>query len=161
MLALGNRLAIYLNDHLAGATVGAELARRAAAANRDTSYAAVLDAIAEEIAQDRQTLIDVMERLSIGRDRLKAGLSWGAEKVGRFKLNGQLLGYSPLSRLEEIEALMLGVDGKLALWQALHSTHGADERLQGIDFDELAKRARGQRRRLDRLRARAAEEALG
>ncbi len=33
-----SRLSIYLNDHLAGATVGVELARRAAGSNRPTDY---------------------------------------------------------------------------------------------------------------------------
>jgi hypothetical protein len=36
-------LAIYLNDHLAGATVGRDLSRRAAASNRYTSYGPSLD----------------------------------------------------------------------------------------------------------------------
>jgi hypothetical protein len=36
LLGLGeDRLSIYLNDHLAGSTVGADLARRAARNNRD------------------------------------------------------------------------------------------------------------------------------
>ena len=161
MLGLGDdRLSIYLNDHLAGATVGANLARRAAASNAGTGYGSVLEAIANEIEEDRAALLHVMQRLAVGQDHLKTTLAWGAEKVGRLKLNGQLLGYSPLSRLEEIEALSLGVEGKLALWRALRSTHGSDARLGGVDLDELIDRARSQRRRLERLRTRAADEAL-
>jgi hypothetical protein len=161
MLGLGgDRLAIYLNDHLAGATVGVNLARRTAASNRDSSYGEVLAALAEEIEQDRRSLLDVMEQLSIGQDRLKVALSWGAEQAGRFKLNGQLLGYSPLSRLEELEALSLGVEGKNALWLTLRRTHGDDPRLAGVDFDELIERARSQRRRLERQRRNAADEAF-
>jgi hypothetical protein len=161
MLGLGDdRLSIYLNDHLAGATAGVELARRTAASNRSTRYGAVLEAIAEEIEEDRRTLLDLMERLSVGRDRLKIAVAWGAEKAGRLKLNGELLRYSPLSRLEELEGLSLGVEGKLALWQALRRTHGDDRRLRGVDFEELIKRARSQRQRLERQRRRAADEAL-
>jgi hypothetical protein len=162
MLGLGeDRLSIYLNDHLAGATAAASLARRAAGNNRSTGYGDVLEALAEEIEDDRRTLVAVMERLSVGQDRVKVVLGWGAEKVGRLKLNGELLGYSPLSRLEELEALSLGVEGKLALWKALDRTLGSDPRLQDVDFDELVERARSQRRRLERQRARAADEALG
>ena len=102
-----------------------------------------------------------MRRLSVGHDHLKTALAWGAERAGRLKFNGQLLGYSPLSRLEEIEALSLGVEGKLALWRALRSTQGSDPRLAEVDLDELIDRARSQRRRLERLRTRAADEALG
>src|SRR5436305_124807 len=133
MLGLGgDRLAIYLNDHLAGATAGVELARRSAGSNRTTSYGPVLDTLANEIEADRKTLMEIMRRLSVRPDRLKIVVSWGAEKAGRLKLNGEILRYSPLSRLEELEALTLGVQGKLALWQALRHTHGGDPRLRGI-----------------------------
>jgi hypothetical protein len=155
-----DRLSIYLNDHLAGATAGVELARRAAASNRSTGYGPVLAKLAEEIEEDRQTLLDLMQRLSVSPDRVKMLLSWSAEKAGRLKLNGQLVGYSPLSRLEELEFLAVGVEGKLALWQALRHTHGGDPRLRGIGLQNLIERARSQRRRLERQRRRAAEEAL-
>jgi hypothetical protein len=155
-----DRLSIYLNDHLAGATAGVELARRVAGSNRSTSYGPVLERLAEEIEEDRRTLEDIMERLSVRRDRLKVALAWSGEKAGRLKLNGELLRYSPLSRLEELEGLALGVEGKLALWQTLSDTYGDDSRLRGIDFEELIKRARSQRRRLERQRRRAAAAAV-
>lgn len=161
MLGLGDdRLSIYLNDHLAAATAGAHLARRAAGSNQGTTYGPGLEAVANEIEEDRAALADVMRRLSVRHDRLKTALAWGAEKAGRLKLNGQLVGYSPLSRLEEIETLSLAVDGKLGLWRVLRSTHGPDPRLADVGLDDLIDRARSQRRRLERLRMRAADEAL-
>jgi hypothetical protein len=160
LLPGGDRLAIYLNDHLAGSTAGLELARRAAGENEGTPYGRVLTEVAAEIAEDRAALLDVMARLSVGRDRLKVAGAWGGEKLGRLKLNGSLLSYSPLSRLVEIEGLSLGVEGKLGLWQALKLTHGDDARLRGVDLDALITRAKSQRRRLERQRRRAASEAL-
>jgi hypothetical protein len=161
MLGIGDDLvSIYLNDHLAGATLGANLAGRAAASNEGTDYGTVLNAIAGEIEEDRAALMDVMRRLSVGQDHLKTALAWAAERAGRLKFNGQLRGYSPLSRLEELETLSLGVEGKLALWRALRRTHESDPRLTAVDLDELIDRARSQRRRLERLRERAADEAL-
>jgi hypothetical protein len=157
---LGDRLSIYLNDHLAGSTVGLDLARRTASENEGSSYGRVLAEVAEEIAQDREALVDIMDRLSVGHDRLKLAGAWAAEKLGRLKLNGSLVSYSPLSRLEELEGLSLGVEGKLSLWQALKLTHGDDPRLRGVDFDALIARARSQRRRLERQRRKAAQEAL-
>ena len=158
---LGDRLSIYLNDHLAGSTAGLDLARRTASENEGSSYGRVLAEVAEEIAEDREALIDVMERLSVGHDRLKVVGAWAAEKLGRLKLNGSLLSYSPLSRLVEIEGLSLGVEGKLGLWQSLKLTHGDDPRLRSVDLDALIARARSQRRRLERQRRKAAKEALG
>jgi hypothetical protein len=154
-------LRIYLQDHLAGSTAGLELARRTRGANEGTEYGPPLARIADEIEADRRMLQGVMEDLGFGGDRLKIAGAWALEKAGRLKLNGELLGYSPLSRLEELEALSLGVEGKLALWKALDRTLGSDPRLQDVDFDELVERARSQRRRLERQRARAADEALG
>jgi hypothetical protein len=154
----GDPLAIYLNDHLAGATAGAELARRAASNNAGSDYGPALSEIAREIEEDRAMLQELMDRLGVGRDRVKTSAAWLAEKAGRLKPNGRLLSYSPLSRLEEIEFLMLGVSGKLAMWRALdHTMH---ERLGGLELAELEARAESQRRRLEALRLRAAAEAL-
>ena len=157
---LGSHLTTYLNDHLAGATAGLDLARRAASNNEGTPYGRVLAEIAEEIAEEREVLEEVMARLSVSRDRVKVLGGWAAEKLGRFKLNGSLLSYSPLSRLLEIEGLALGVEGKLSLWHSLKVTYGDDPRLRGVDLEALIERARSQRRRLERQRRRAAQEAL-
>ena len=153
-----SKLAIYLGDHYAASVGAVQLARRAAGSNRGTRYGEVLAALADEIEEDRQSLELIMQRLDIRPDRTKAALAWSAEKLGRLKLNGQVLGYSPLSRLEELEILALGVEGKLALWQALERAviHGVPE----AELQTLIKRACSQRRRLERHRLAAAAEAL-
>ena len=151
-------LAIYLNDHLAGATVGVELVRRAAGANQGTPLGETLEQLAAEIAEDRDALQRVMSQLGVGEDRVKVAAAWAAEKFGRLKLNGQLKGYSPLSRLVELEGLHLGISGKLELWRMLKQT--AKGRLRSLDLDELIKRAESQRRRLAPYRKAAAEQAI-
>jgi hypothetical protein len=161
VLGLGEtRLSIYLNDHLAGATCAVNLARRAAASNGETPFGAAFEELAREIDEDRSTLITVMGRLSVGRDPVKLALAWGAERAGRLKLNGSIVGYSPLSRLEELEVLLAGVNGKLALWETLQRTHGQDTRLTGVDLEALRERARSQRRRLQRQHEKAAGPAF-
>jgi len=154
----GDPLAIYLNDHLAGSTAGVELARRAASNNAGNEYGRVLSDLAREIEEDRATLEALMDRLDVGRDRVKTAAAWVAERAGRLKPNGHLLTYSPLSRLEEIEFLLLGVSGKLSMWRALD--HAIHERLGGIELSQLEARAESQRERLEALRLRAADEAL-
>jgi hypothetical protein len=154
-------LPIYLNDHLAAAVGATQLIRRAAGSNRDSPYGEPLTRLAEEINDDRHALQHLLKRLGIRADLVKIVASVGAERLGRLKLNGELLRYSPLSRLLELELLLLGVTGKLALWRALRTELGGDPRTDGVDFDELIARATSQRRRLDRLRERAAAEALG
>jgi hypothetical protein len=153
-------LAIYLNDHLAGATGALELARRSRGANRGTPFEAPLERIAAEIEGDRAALLDVMARLGVARDPVKEWAGWLAEKWGRLKLNGRITGYSPLSRVLELELLCLGVEGKRALWRALERVVGDDARLEGVDLAELARRAERQRRLLERQRTRAVELAF-
>jgi hypothetical protein len=153
-----SRLATYLNDHLAASTGAVELTKRAAASNRGTAYAETLAGLSTEIEQDRDALVAIMRRLGVGQDRVKGAAAWSAEKLGRLKLNGQLTGYSPLSRLEELEILELGVTGKLLLWQALLAT--GPEGISEAELERLSQRACSQRDRLERLRRDAAAEAL-
>lgn len=152
-------LAIYLNDHLAGAALGVELARRLRASNEgDAELGEPLAVICAEIEADRRTLLEVMQRLGINRCIAKPAAAWVAEKLGRLKLNGQLRGYSPLSRLVELEGLSIGIAGKLQLWQALQHTLGKG--LGEFDFGRLAERAARQREAVERLRLDAAARAL-
>jgi hypothetical protein len=157
----GRLIAIYLNDHLAGATGGLELARRAHGANRGTDFEEPLARLAAEIAEDRDALVDVMVRLGVTRDPVKVWAGWLAEKVGRLKLNGRIAGYSPLSRVVEFEGLALGVEGKRALWRALAGVVAEDARLEGVDLAALGRRAERQRRLIERERLRAAAIAFG
>src|SRR5437660_3426307 len=154
-------LAIYLNDHLAGATVGRELSRRAAASSRDTSDGAFLDDLAREVQEDRESLLAIMGALGIRVDRLKVAGGWGAEKLGRLKLNGRLRGYSPLSRIVELEALALGVRGKLALWRTLDQLQPAESRLAEVELADLMRRAHRQLEQLESQRLVAAGDAFG
>lgn len=156
---MGARLAIYLNDHLAGATAGVQLGRRLQASNEDDpEFGPALAEACAEIEEDRETLRAVMERLGVGESKLKPAAAVLGERLGRLKLNGQLWGYSPLSRLDELELLQIGVAGKLRLWRALEHTHADD--LQDFDLGSLAERATGQLRRLEALHLKAASLAL-
>src|SRR6202020_1434544 len=136
-------LGIYLNDHLAGAIIGAELARRAAPSAQGTD-AGPLQRLAGEVTQDRVTLLRMMSALGIPVRSYKACAAWLGEKAGRLKLNGRLLTRSPLSNLVELEMLRLGVEGKAAGWRTLRAAAEIDSRLDARQLDELIARARSQ-----------------
>lgn len=68
-------LEIYLNDHLAGATGGTELARRVAYSQRSSPAAAVLRQLARDIGEDRAAPISVMRALGGPVRQYKAGLA--------------------------------------------------------------------------------------
>ena len=99
-----------------------------------------------------------MKQMEIRRSPFKPGAAWMAEKLGRFKLNGRLRGYSPLSRLVELEFLCIGVEGKARMWSALEHTLG--NRLEEFDFAQLAERAARQQIRLQELHLVAAALAF-
>jgi hypothetical protein len=148
-------LAIYLNDHLAGATGGVELARRLRASNeQDAVFGEPLRRVCEEIEADRAILERVIEQLGYSRSTVKPVAAWMAEKLGRLKLNGQLRGYSPLSRLLELEGLLIGITGKIGLWHVLTELE-LGQRL-GVDLEQLIARAAEQRAAVDDLHRLAA-----
>ena len=152
------RLSVYLNDHLAGSTLGVELVKRASSENKGTPLGDYLEALSRDIEEDRAALVRLMDELGVRRKRAKVSSAWIAEKVGRLKLNGQFTGYSPLSPLVELESLHLGINGKLAMWKALR--HSLGHRVDGIDFDQLARRAERQAEELERHRLEVAAKAL-
>jgi hypothetical protein len=153
-------LRIYLQDHHAGATTGLELARRIRGSNKGNEYGAVMAPIVDEIAADRKALESVMDDLGFGADMVKDLGAWALEKAGRLKLNGQITGYSPLSRVVELEGLMTGITGKIGLWAALLQIAPDEPRLDAARLERLRERGESQRATVEELRERAAREAF-
>jgi hypothetical protein len=153
-------LAIYLNDHLAGATGGLELARRVAGAGQAPAPPAELRQFAQEVAEDRDALLRIMGTLGLPVRSYKVWAGWAGEKAGRLKLNGHLTARSPLSNLEELELLRLGVEGKAAGWRTLRTLADRDSRLEAGQLDELISRALRQAGFLEDSRIRAAGQVI-
>lgn len=149
-------IGIYLNDHLAGATAGTQLARRMARSHQGREEGSELQAIAAEIGRDRAALLDIMASLGVAVRGYKAGAAWIGEKAGRLKFNGRVLARSPLSDLEELELLRLEVEGKAAGWRTLRAQADTDARIDAERLDELIARAKTQASQLEELRVRAA-----
>jgi hypothetical protein len=148
-------LPIYLNDHLAAATAGCDLARRSAGANAGNEFGDYLHEFVGEGEADRNLLEDVMARLEITRDQAKIGAGWLAEKLGRLKLNGRLLEYSPLSRVIEIEGLIAGSHARKNLWRTLAAASPEEPRIADIDYVQLVQRVDEQLEKLEELHERA------
>jgi hypothetical protein len=154
-------LGIYLNDHLAGAATGTELAKKISEENVGTRYGSFLAELAPEIERDRATLAELMEALNIERSGIKQAAGWISEKLTRVKLDERLIGSADLKRLLEFETLSLGIEGKQAMWRSLRQVSDRYPELAATDFDALIKRAEGQRSRLEEHRLDAASKALG
>jgi hypothetical protein len=142
-------LAIYLHDHLAGAALAVDLleAMRDKHPNKPLGNFAAM--ILSEVEADRTTLKNLADRIGAGSNQLKELTAWLSEKVSRIKLNSDA---HSLGTFEALEFLALGILGKLALWDALKVLQPVDARLQGMDFDHLAARAKAQHAKVEEKR---------
>jgi hypothetical protein len=151
-------LRIYLRDHHAAAVAGTELAKRSAKSNAGTPFEDLLTELRDETLEDLRSMEQIMARLGINSAKGKDGALWIAEKLGRLKLNGSLTSYSPLSRVIEIEGLVLNAQGVKGVWSALR-----DLEHPALDADELERledRADDQIRRLTEARREAVRLAF-
>ncbi|MEU9500992.1 hypothetical protein [Streptomyces sp. NPDC048196] len=159
-LAESRMVAVYLNDHLAGATAGVELARRMAREHQGSDLGGEVKDLAAEISLDRQALLRLMAALGVPVRRYKVYGAWAGEKVGRLKPNGRVVRRSGLSTLIELEGMRLGVEGKALLWRALLEWAPREPRLDTRRLQELLSGARQQAEVLDALHRKAVRRFL-
>jgi hypothetical protein len=153
-------LGIYLADHRAGAAAGLARAKRFSDANATTFLAETAANVCRAIEDDVQTLDEILHRLGCRPSQWKVFVARAAECVGRLKPNGRMRGYSPLSRLVELELLVAGILTKESLWRTLSVVQQGRSELAGFDFDDLQQRAMEQRMALESHQAATVEAAL-
>ena len=153
-------LDVYLNDHLAGATMGCDLAEHLQSQATGTPLEEVMATLAPEIRRDRQTLIELMERVGTVKSPLKQATAWLTEKAGRPKFSGITSGDKELGIFLSLESLLLGVTGKACLWQELKEVAATHPSLKSVRLDELINRAHAQRTVLEREHLLAGKLAL-
>jgi hypothetical protein len=151
-------LGVYLNDHLSGSVAAVEMIERTIGENPGTPLARALEEILLEIRGEQQVLREVLARLETAESPLKKAGAWLMEKAGRLKLGGT--GEGELSRLEALEALGIGIQGKLALWRGLQRVANRHPALAGVDLPGLERQGRAQWERVEAHRVEAALQAL-
>lgn len=152
-------LATYLNDHLAASTAGVELIRRAAG-NHDGARGDELTRLADEIAEDREGLRRIMQRLEVSESTVKKAAGWLGEKAGRLKPNDHLVTRSPLSDVLEIEMMRAGTAARICGFQVLRVVTVEDPRLDREELEQLVDRAGEQAERLYKIHIQLAQENL-
>jgi len=168
-VASNELLGHYLNDHLAGAVAGCDLAEQIEAGQAGTPLGESMTELVADIKADRATLETLMEQLGVDKSRLKQTGGWVAEKVTRVRFSDTVTGSEALSRLMQLEMLCIGVEGKRALWRALQAVAGSEGGALGagsqqsgiLDLDGLVNRAQDQIDRLESHRLTAAIDAFG
>lgn len=149
---------LYLSDHLAGATVGAQRSARMAAAHEGSEAGEVLERFCIELDAERVFLAELIGALELRPRAHRAAAAWLGEKVGRLKTNGRPSG-SPMTPVLELELMRGAVNGKQGLWETLAEL-APDLGMPPEIFLGLADQARDQRSRLEHLHHQLAGSAF-
>lgn len=152
-------LTSYLNDHLAGATAAVELLDRLIELRIDTDLRSLLTSLRSEVAQDRETLRGIMKAAHVEESGPRQAAGWIADKAAHLKLRAEDPNFGDFYLLESFDALVLGIEGKGALWRALRAA-GIDSGSDAANYDRLEARAREQSQRVDAERLKVASAAL-
>jgi hypothetical protein len=133
-------LAIYLHDHLAGATVATELLQ--VMRKRDDPLGSFAKHLLTDVEADRETLRELADKVGSSENVIKEVAGWLSEKTTRLKFGHSMA--DAFGTFQAIEFLSLGILGKLALWRALETLSLSDSRLTCVPFDDLVLRAKAQ-----------------
>lgn len=147
------RLAIYLNDHLAGSVIALEMLE-------DLADDPELAQLREEILADRDVLERLMSRAGAEISQPRQAAAWLTEKLGDVKLYLDDPDQGALRRLEMLETIAMGIFGKESLWASLQEAMTGNPLLQSEDYPALRLRAQQQRATIERMRLAAARAAF-
>ncbi len=153
---MSDPLVTYLHDHLAGAAFAVDLLKSL----RDHYSGQALGELAShlllEVEEDRDVLQRIVDRAGKGSPDLKEAAAWLTEKVTRAKLRHN----DAFGTFQALETLALGILGKLSLWRALLIIAEIDDRVRGVDLEQLITRAQAQHAKLEESRLLLAASAF-
>jgi hypothetical protein len=153
-------LPTYLNDHLAGAVAAVELLDHLIELHRGSDRRTFYQTVQAEIIEDKKVLQGLLSRSGGRESQVRKAAAWLSEKLGEAKLALDDRVAGQLRTFEALEALALGIQGKLLLWKALAQTARVNPSLQGVDFVRLQERALDQYERVDQERLQVARRTL-
>lgn len=153
-------LLIYMNDHLAGSRSAMQLLDDVITSITDARTREVLDAVRTEIVEDRDVLEDLIRRVGGAPSVLRDVGGWITEKLTWLKLAIDDPSNGPLRRLEALEILALGIQGKGGLWRVLSMVAPNVPALADVNLDNLIRRAAEQYARVEAQRIEAARAVL-
>ena len=148
----------YLNDHMAGATAGCNLAQMASEEHQTDEHGPFFSEIYAEISADKDTLQQLIETLGVAESASKTALAEvGSKLMGPKFTAGE---DDALNAFVTLETLSIGVEGKVCMWKALKTVEADYEAFKQFNVDELLARATSQREKLEAQRQKMAPQAL-
>jgi hypothetical protein len=150
-----------INDHLAGAMLGSNLAQQIRGQHENAPLGELMRALKPQIEEDRQTSIGLMARLGTSKNPVGQVGAWVTEKASRVKFRGLSSGEPELGTFMAVESLALGIQGRLGLWRALQQVADQHAAIASVNLEELIDRAQAQYDALERERLAASRQTLG
>jgi len=148
---MSDALATYLHDHLAGSRFAIQLLQSLQEQYRAQPLGTFAGALETEVKQDQETLQKIIDSVGSALLDFKEAAGWFAEKAAQLKL-GEDHASGGIGTFEALEMLVLGIKGKLALWQVLPIAREVDRRIPDLDFEKLAASAEQQGARVEEQR---------
>jgi hypothetical protein len=153
-------LPIYLNDHLAGAVAAVELLDHLIELHRGSDRRTFYETVRAEVIEDQKVLQELVSRIAGRESQVRKAAAWLSEKLAQAKLAIDDRTDGQLRTFEALEALALGIQGKLLLWKALAEAASVNPVIRGLDFVRLQERAQDQYDRVSQERLQVARRAL-
>jgi hypothetical protein len=157
---MSDPLATYLQDHLAGSHFALELLDSLHDQYEHEELGKFAFSLSIEIKKDQDLLIQVIENVGEKRSAVSEAAGWISEKISQLKLR-RTDANKELGTFESLETLVVGIQGKMALWRALGQIRGVDVRVPALDFESLTVRAQSQFERADQERLKLIQETFG
>lgn len=159
---MGDRhITTYLNDHQAGASAAVDLMQHLEKSYANTPVGGLIAGVRIDVEADSRELEALAASLDVTESGPRKAAAWFTERAAEVKMRLEDPSGGSLYLLEALEALGLGIDGKLALWRGLQAAAAEVPKLQNVDFERLAQRAQDQRGRIESARLDAARAVFG
>ncbi len=153
-------LTTYLKDHHAGSVAALELVDHLIETFEGKSLEQFFKNLRKEIDADQERLEELIKKVGAKESAVRKTGAWVVEKFARMKVRVNGSEKDQMGLLDALEALLIGITGKGALWSALEAASENVASLHGVDYARLQQRARGQCDLVDAKRLACAREVF-
>jgi len=153
-------LTTYLKDHHAGSVAALELVDHLIETFEGKSLEQFFKKLRKEIDADQERLEKLIKKVGAKESAVRKTGAWMVEKFARVKVRINRSEKDQMGLLDALEALLIGITGKEALWSALEAASENVASLRGVDYARLQQRARGQCDLVDTKRLECAREVF-
>ena len=153
-------LTTYLKDHHAGSVAALELVDHLIETFEGKSLEQFFKNLRKEIDADQEGLQKLIKKVGAKESTVRKGGAWLAEKFARMKVQVNRSEKDQMGLLDALEALLIGINGKEALWTTLEAASENVALLRGVDYARLQQRAREQCDLVDAKRLECAREVF-